>query len=233
VVGPIDDDAVHVWRARVPPDAGSKRFQRVLTSDELAQAGRFRVASAHDQFVFRRATLRMLLSGCLDVDPNAIRFTQGPKGKPGISGPVNPSDLRFNLSHSRELVVIALARGRELGVDVERIRPEVETSDISRHFFSPREVAALEELPATLRTEAFYACWTRKEAFIKATGEGLSRDLRSFDVSVAPREPAALLATRDDPSERERWTLVNLEVDSDYFGALVVEGQALQLRYEV
>lgn len=135
-----------------------------------------------------------------------------------------PNDLRFNLTHSHGLALFALSQGRELGVDVERIRPEMAGEQIARRFFSASEVTALLALAPGLREEAFFHCWTRKEAYLKATGRGLTLALDSFDVSVVPDAPAALLATRHDLSEATRWSLQTLRLAPSYVGTLAVEG---------
>ena len=173
-------------------------------------------------------------SGCCwvatcDQDPQYLRFTYGPRGKPALATDMGAVSLRFNVSHSHGLALYAMTRGRELGVDVERIRPEIVQEQVAERFFSPREVTTLRALPVPLQATAFFACWTRKEAYIKATGEGLALPLDQFDVSLAPGEPAALLRTAWDPQEAPRWTMQDLDPAPGYRAAVAVAGHDWRL----
>jgi 4'-phosphopantetheinyl transferase len=170
-----------------------------------------------------RGALRTILSGYLGVNPTLIAFDYGPQGKPFLA--VTASDIRFNVTHSHELALIAVSRNRELGVDVECVRPFTWKEQTPEHFFSLREVAALRLLPDDIQQSAFFACWTRKEAYIKARGGGLSIPLDGFDVSVEPNEPAALLEVRNDRGEPLRWSMVELQPAQGYRGALVAHGK--------
>jgi 4'-phosphopantetheinyl transferase len=138
--------------------------------------------------------------------------------------------LEFNLSHSGDYVLIAVAQEHKVGIDVERIRSDMEFESIANRFFSPNETAELTSLPPKQKTIAFFNCWTRKEAYIKAQGLGLSLPLGSFDVSLASNDPAILRATRPDAEETSRWTLFSLDVAPHYAAALAVEGQGINLR---
>jgi 4'-phosphopantetheinyl transferase len=137
--------------------------------------------------------------------------------------------LRFNVSHSHSLALYAITRAREVGVDVEHIRPEIAQEKIAERFFSPREVTVLRALPTPLQASAFFACWTRKEAFIKAKGDGLTLPLDQFDVSLAPGEPATLLRTAWDPQEAACWALQDLAPAPGYRAAVAVAGHAWRL----
>ena len=221
----LAQDEIHVWRAIVPEDRhAAERFQWVLGPDERVRAESFHFDRDRVRFVFRRAWLKILLSRYLAADVANVRITHGRYGKPALSPSVDAPDLRFNLSHSNGMVVVAIAHGREVGLDVEYIRPEVEVDEIARRVFSRQEAAALAALPAADRVAAFFACWTRKEAFVKATGEGLSRPLADFDVSLAPGEPAALLRIEDNPADAPRWSLRALNPGTGYCAALATEG---------
>jgi 4'-phosphopantetheinyl transferase len=138
--------------------------------------------------------------------------------------------LRFNVSHSQDLALFAFSVARELGVDVERMDPAVASERIPEHFFSPGECAALRALPTEQQPEAFFACWTRKEAYIKAKGKGMAIRLDQFDVSLVPGEAAALLKTAEGPREACRWSLHALSPAPGFAGALAVEGQGAKLR---
>src|SRR5205823_1032898 len=151
-------------------------------------------------------------------------------GKPALSSPESELGLNFNLSHSHHIALYAFTYSRNLGIDVEYMRSNVEYEQLAQHFFSPYENAILHAVPTDLKREAFFNCWTRKEAYIKARGEGLSIPLDVFDVSLRPGEPAALLDSREEAQEVARWSLYELAPGPDYAGAVAVEGHGLHLR---
>jgi 4'-phosphopantetheinyl transferase len=219
--GRLSMDEIRVWRVWLDDAHDTRVLWDVLAPDERERGSRFRFQDDRRRFVVSHGTLRLVLAHHMDVEPARIEFSAGPHGKPVISMPV--TDLSFNLSHAHEMALIAVSRGRQLGVDVERLRSVAEDEIIAERFFSPREASVFRSLPASLRQEAFFACWTRKEAYLKATGKGLSSGFDRFDVSVAPGDPAALLDVRDEPAEAARWQLVDLRPDKGYVGALVAE----------
>ena len=224
----LEESEIHVWRAELDAPAWvQERLRRYLSSDELARAAKFLFEPHRRRFVAARGILRDVLARYLGCIPAALQFRYGPHGKPEVDSA--GLDLRFNLSHAGDVALVAVARGREVGIDVERIRPEAATDAIARRFFSPREVEALAALTPAERLEAFFRCWTRKEAYIKARGEGLRIPLSSFDVSIG-REPA-LLAMRGAPEEGARWTLAGLQPGPGYVGALAYEGDAPALTF--
>jgi 4'-phosphopantetheinyl transferase len=228
----LPPDQAHVWRVRLDqPDSQVDRLRATLAPDELARADRFAFPQNRRQYTVGRGALRAILAAYLDTTPTAVPIRYTPQGKPYLAS--SASDLRFNLSHSGELALIAVTRGREVGVDVEQVdaRGDLEKRlALARRFFSLAEVAALESLPAASQTGAFYACWTRKEAYLKARGGGLLLPLDSFDVSLRPGEPPALLATRDDPAQAARWSLLALDPGPGYAAALAVEGAGFALQ---
>jgi 4'-phosphopantetheinyl transferase len=212
---------VHVWRTWLDHEPGCiERLGATLSHDERARANRFHFDRDRSRFVAARATLRAILGRYLQCDPAALAFGYGAKGKPFLAAP-RAIDMRFNVSHADALAVYAVSNGRDIGVDVERIDRRVDVR-IADRFFSQHERAALRSTTAARVTEAFFAIWTRKEAYIKGKGEGLSLRLDAFDVSIG--EPAALLRSDDHPDDAQRWQLVNLSPAPDYTGALAVEG---------
>ncbi len=222
---------VHLWRQILEqPPAQVQSSLKVLSNDEQERAELFYFNKDREHFIIAHATLRTILGRYLNTDPGRLNFRSGSFGKPYLAQESNPHDLRFNLSHSAGLALIAVARGRELGVDIERIRPEIMKDGIANRFFSPLETATLCALPDHLRTEAFFNCWTRKEAYIKARGEGLSLDPDKFDVSSAPGQPAAILGTRIDRDDISRWSMLELDVCAGYAAAIVIEGSVWQLK---
>ena len=221
----LAEDEVHVWRAALDlPSAQVQYLREILTADELSRADRFHFEKGQRHFIVGRGILRTILGRYLSVAPGHLRFCYNHHGKPFLTSEFDHHKLNFNLSHSNGLALYAIARGREIGIDLERIRTNFEYEKIAERFFSPREVATLHTIPAEIKAEAFFNCWTRKEAYIKAQGEGLSLPLHSFDVSYTPGEPARLLATRDDPQEASRWALQELMPGDGYVGALAVKG---------
>jgi 4'-phosphopantetheinyl transferase len=223
---------VHVWcTALNPGGAVVQDLSGLLAPDERTRAERFRFQRDREHFIAARGQLRRILGGYLGRSPEELRFRYSPYGKPALTEEWDPEEIQFNMSHSHAIVLYAIARGRRVGIDVEWIRPDFATEQIAERFFSAHEVAALRALPAADRPEAFFHCWTRKEAYIKARGEGLSLPLDQFDVSLAPGEPAALLRSRADPDEVARWRMCALTPPPGYAGALVVEGQDWHLRY--
>lgn len=234
VAGPdiwLPDDEVHVWCERLEqPPSRVRALSNVLSQDEQERAGRFYFQRDREHFTVARAMLRIILGRYLNMEPGQLGFRYSSYGKPSLEQEKNLEDLRFNLSHSGELALIAVTRGREIGVDIELIRHDVMEDKIAERFFSQLEVAMLRALPADLQAEAFFNCWTRKEAYIKARGEGLSLPLDKFDVSLAPGEPAALLGIRIGSEEMSRWNMLELAVGEGYAAALVVEGRDRQLK---
>ena len=224
---------VHVWRAELDRLELVERCYPTLADEEKERARRFHFKKDRDHFVIGRGALRAILAGYLKERPEGLSFGYGPYGKPYLV-PEDRSDLRFNLSHSRGLALVAVTRGRELGIDVEGIRPEVMEEQLAERFFSPGEVAALQALPASQKADGFFNCWTRKEAYVKARGEGLSLPLDQFDVSLAPGVPAALLQVRLAASEANRevsrWTMLAIEPGAGFKAAVVVERSDWRLR---
>ena len=222
---------VHVWRTatEVSP-ARLDPLRAVLAPDEHARAARFLYEDDRRRYTVARGVLRTLLGRYLGVDPASLVFRYGVHGKPSLVQTPGGRDLRFNLSHSYGLALHAFAVGREVGVDVERVRQKTDVMGVARHSFSPAEVDALTNLPAGKQREAFFNCWTRKEAFIKAHGEGIALGLSRFDVTLRPGEPAALLRFDDDPAEAARWSLRALDAGDGYKAALAVEGEGWHLQ---
>lgn len=222
---------VHVWRASVYlAESQIGAMAETLSVDEQNRAGKFYFERDRRSFIVARGTLRALLGRYLDRSPGRLRFCYGPHGKPALTRDSGGDTLRFNLSHSHGMALFAIARHREVGVDVELIRPGLAREEIAERFFSPQEVFMLRKVPVEKRVEAFFNCWTRKEAYIKATGKGLSLPLDEFVVSLAPGEPAALLETRTDYREASRWCLRSLAPRPGYVGALAVTEDCAELK---
>ena len=223
----LEPGEVHVWRVDLrQPEHVVQQFRATLADEEIHRADRFHFEKDRRAFAVSRGFLRQVIGRYLQTKPAALRFSYGPYGKPALAG---EHSLRFNMSHSRDVALVAIADAKELGVDVEYIRADFASEDIARRFFSPREVEAFNALPSELRVAAFFRCWSRKEAYIKAIGRGLSQALDGFDVTLAPGIPAALLRAGED--DATRWSLIDIDVGEEYAGALMVEGEILNIRF--
>ncbi len=203
------------------PEVDASRYGAILSAEERDRAGQFRFDRHRRRYVARRGILRELIGSYLDCDPAGVAFVHNAYGKPAVA----QSDLRFNLSHSHGMALYAFCRHAEVGCDIERRDPKFAAEQIPERFFSPDEVRALRSLLLHDQTQAFFNCWTRKEAYVKARGEGLSIELASFDVSLRPGEPAAIVRAVD----REKWAIASFRPDSGRVAAIVIEGSAEEI----
>jgi len=227
---PLSEDEVQLWR--IDLDAirdDESRWHGLLSHDESTRASRFHFSRDRQYFVASRAVLRTILASYLATDPRGLIFSYSNKEKPSLA-PQAGADITFNVSHSGGIALFAFSRGREVGVDVEHVRRDFDVEAIANRFFSAHEQAQLAALPAEERVDAFFRCWTRKEAYIKATGDGLSLPLSQFDVSLEPGERDGLRATRPDDSEAGRWLLREVPGGSGFIAALCVRGRDWRLK---
>jgi 4'-phosphopantetheinyl transferase len=224
----LSADDIHVWLAKLD-DYSADSLKLLLGEDELTRAARFHFEKDRNHYIVARAWLRKLLAAYQGVNPRELGFSYAEKGKPALKESQR-SLLSFNLAHSGGMAIYAFSRNREIGVDLELIREDLADEKIAERFFSEREIGDLRSLPAELRKRAFFDCWTRKEAYIKARGDGLSMPLDEFDVSFVPGSGAALLRNHKDPTEVARWSMKSLTVPDGYVAALVAEGQDWQLK---
>ena len=230
----LASDEVHSWSAGldVPPET-SARLYATLTPDERSRSGRFQFERDRQRFIVARGVLRDLLGRYLQTEPSQIRFVYNAFGKPDL-GPDFANRLTFNVYHSAGLALIAIATASNVGVDLEYIRAQSDYyADIARHFFSAAEVDYLIALPSHLYAETFFSCWTKKEAYLKACGEGLAMPLNSFSVPLttdpAPTPEDLHVASKDNVPAR-RWSLYTLRPAPGYAGALAIEGTGWRLR---
>jgi len=222
---------VHVWRASLGlARCNLKYLQQLLSGDEQQRAERFVDPKDRDAFIAARGLLRLILSRYLEQAPEALCFRYGLHGKPALVPELNPDRLCFNLSHSAGLALYAVAMNQEVGVDLERVHPNLPYEAIARRFFSPQESATLLALPAHERCEAFFNCWTRKEAYVKAQGRGIALPLNQFEVPLAPGEVTALLRSDGNSHAAAVWTLQALHPAPGYVAALVIAGQDWQTK---
>jgi 4'-phosphopantetheinyl transferase len=218
--GELPKGELHLWKRSL--DSSTPAIEAcfaLLSPEEREKAQRYRVERPRSDYILTRGTLRSLLAGYLRR-PQDFSFQYTTYGKPFLA---DHADLHFNVSHSEGLALLAFVRGREIGVDVERVRAQSDVLKLAERFFSARERHDLRSLSGDELHAAFFRCWTRKEAYIKAKGDGLSLPLHEFDVSIAPNQTQALLATRPDGSEAKRWGISDVAVPSGYAAAVAVE----------
>ncbi len=221
----LPDGEVHIWQAGLnlmQPEIDA--FYRTLSENEIWRVNRYHFERDRRWFVARRGFLRQLLSIYIHKAPSDIQLVENHYGKSSLApGEFEATGLYFNLAHANDLALFAFARGRSVGVDVERLRADFDPMALAEGFFSIREQETLRSLDEKDRRTAFFLGWTRKEAFVKALGKGLSVPLDQFDVSLLPGEQARLLARWDDPQPSMEWTLVNIDPGPGYLAALAVE----------
>lgn len=226
---------VHVWCANLDQSAARvHQLAETLSADEQVRAERFYFEQDRKRFIVGRGLLREILSCYLGITAKELQFCYGWRGKPALAEKFGDSKLCFNLSHSQGLALYAVTCDRPIGIDVEYLRPIAEVEQIAVSFFSASENAVLHNLPLSQKQLAFFSCWTRKEAYIKAVGDGLAIPLNQFDVSLTPGEPARLLSIKGDRAAAHEWSLQDLFPAPDYVAAIAVKGHNWNLKnYEL
>jgi 4'-phosphopantetheinyl transferase len=221
---PIGDREVHLWVASLEgSEECAQHYRELLSAEERERASKYVFERDRLHFQLCRGILRELLGGYLSVPGKSIEISCGIRGKPALARPAQ-NDLRFNLSHSHGFAVFAFSIGQELGVDAERICEDVEAEEIARRYFSIEERAELSCLEGADKAKGFFLCWTRKEAYLKARGDGLATPLDSFSVTLTPDAPARLFS-----EDADHWSLHSLELVKDWAAAVVVEGTAARI----
>ena len=217
---------VHVWRARLSASTTDlAELVGLLSSQERERAGRFRNERDRARFALGRIIARSVLGQCLQRPPKDVQLTLDRLDKPVVVNCGN-IELHFNITHSEDYVLFAVASGRRVGVDVEKIREVEDLKEIAARHFSKSEYLTLHAIPEPLRTKSFFTCWTLKEAYLKARGDGLRLPLDTFDVAFAPDERPRLLETRFDPADADRWHFHELDLGRAYVAALAIEAGA-------
>jgi 4'-phosphopantetheinyl transferase len=227
---PLADGEVHIWRVGLTLTAEEHASRTALLSvDERERAGRFLSIPAQTQFIAARSALRSILALYQGCEPAKIRFQLGPLGKPALVD-CGDTPLYFNLSHSRELALIGVTACGEIGVDVELVREMSSREQLAERFFHPNEVAALRTLPVHQKADGFFNAWTRKEAFLKATGKGISYGIERVEVTLAPGVAPAVLAVDGDRDAASAWQLAALTPATGYVGAVAMQGKWTRIR---
>ena len=220
----LDDRELHIWHAnRNEGGRDVPWFVDLLSTDERERMACFRFEEDREQFAFARGMLRTVLGHYLEIAPAAVRFSRSPHGKPSLALPALASRVQFNLSHTAGYILIALCLDASVGVDVERLRPDIEIEDLAAKFFSSAEKQAILSLPKAERRRAFFHCWTRKESLLKAWGGGLLHPLDAFDVSVLPKVERIDLVTRPQAEQARGWRIFDIAVPEEFAAAVSVE----------
>ncbi|HLF29143.1 MAG TPA: 4'-phosphopantetheinyl transferase superfamily protein [Anaerolineae bacterium] len=228
----LEEHDIHVWRIALDqPEATIHRLQSTLSSDERERAERFQFDRDRRRFISAHAALRMLLARYLASQPNQIRFEYGAHGKPWLAANGVSDRIEFNLAHSGEYAVCGITRYQPIGIDLEFMRPVLDADQIVERFFSTQECATFRALPTDLKHATFFAGWTRKEAFIKAIGDGLSRPLDQFDVALAPGDPARIMSVGGSEREARNWSLFAFAPETNYVGAVAVASSEWSISY--
>ncbi|HSS65655.1 MAG TPA: 4'-phosphopantetheinyl transferase superfamily protein [Gammaproteobacteria bacterium] len=222
---------VDVWRISTAlNEERAANFGSVLSPDQQARAKRMRVRDKRRQYIIAQGLTRILIGKVVDADPESLEFSRGPKGKPYLGGRFADAGIQFNMTHTSNMALIALTLKREIGIDIERIRHNLQWEKLVRRYFSPLEHYHYSKLPESVRLRAFFTCWTRKEAVLKAIGTGLGGGLGSFDVSVDPDAPPALLGDRWQGRFHGDWTITQLDPGEGYVATLVTERDGFEVR---
>lgn len=226
----LAENEAHIWRiALFQKDKVLEFSADLLDENEKSKAAKFRFERDRRNYIAAHGAMREILGFYLECCPKKIEFTTNYYGKPFLRR--NQTDINFNMSHSHEWALLALTKGKKIGVDIELIRAEIAEQNLAEQIFSPLENETLRNLPEKLRLKAFFDCWTRKEAFIKAVGKGLSYPLEEFAVSCAPHQSAMLLSINNSSDEVENWHIKELNVGENYAAAAAIESKQLKLKF--
>lgn len=221
----LPDDTVHIWQMALeqPPDRVAS-LARLLSPDEQIRSDRFHFEHDRRRFMVSHSGLRQILGRYLNLAPHTVRFTNGPCGKPYLAEELRNSELQFNLTHSGELALCAVTKKNEVGIDLEQVRPLPDFMQIAARYFSAAEYLALCDLPEHQQLEGFFSGWTRKEAYLKATGAGLAQRLDQIQVTIKPDERPQILMIDSPVSVPTRWSIISLAPASQYSAAVVIGG---------
>jgi 4'-phosphopantetheinyl transferase len=235
ILPPLDlqlaNDEIHIWCTSLDqPVSFVEKLVCTLSIDERARAEGFYFEQDRIRFIVRHGILRMILGYYLGVEAGELRFFYGRNGKPRLADTFGKDTILFSMSSSKELGLYGFTRNCEIGVDVERVRDIPEMDQIVDRIFSEREAQVYRALPEHLKREALFACWTRKEAFVKATGDGLSQPLDKFELTVDPGESARLLAIDGDQKSARQWSIHGLKPASEFAAAIAGEARNWRLR---
>ena len=221
---------IDVWAVQVSaPDVVVEHYFATLSPDERVRAGRYRFEDHRRSFILSRGVLRALLGCYVSAPAGKIQFSYGERGKPHLFGVT--TDIRFNSSHSANVALYAMTRHCDLGVDIEKIRLLEDMHQVADRFFCPEEAQELRSLPWAEQESAFFNCWTRKEAYIKAVGHGLSMPLNGFRVTLKPGDPVEFVHLGNDRQGARKWTLQSIPIAPGYAAAVAYHDSFRSLRF--
>lgn len=227
----LQDNEAHLWLVNINKSFRDLDYYTALLSpEEKKRSGRFHFSRDKNRNIITYAVLRLLISNYINIDPAQVMYKYNQYNKPEVANRKN-SGLGFNLSHSGNYIIYAFSLRREVGIDIEQKREINYADSIVKRFCSEKEKTEYFSFPPEQRNEIFLCCWTRKEAYIKARGEGLNFQLNNFTVSLNPADPPALLDVSDEPFEKQKWSLYDIEVHNGYYSTLAAEGKNLILRF--
>ncbi|MDJ0556871.1 MAG: 4'-phosphopantetheinyl transferase superfamily protein [Microcoleaceae cyanobacterium MO_207.B10] len=225
----LSGNTIHIWRANLKlPPPQIETLSKTLSSDEIERANQFYFEKDKHNFIVARATLRKILSLYLNLEPSQLKFTYSERGKPTLS---IPTSILFNLSHSQDLALYAITKVNSIGIDLEYIRPMNDAKSLAKRFFSAQEYKFISQLLPQQQQETFFKIWTCKEAYLKATGEGLAGGLEKVEVSTTPDQPIHFLSINENAKEASGWYLHQFVPEPNYIAAVVVAGKVEKLSF--
>ncbi len=219
------------WFNLNPPNSIVENLAALLSEDEITKANRFKLTHLRSRYQVAHGILRIILGKCLNLPPQQIEFTYSDRGKPHLAAHCNPLNLQFNLSHSENLAIVGIARNLQIGIDIEHRRSLKNAEHLARRFFCPTEAKLLKQ--ATPQEQTFFQLWTAKEAYLKATGEGIANGLEQVEIAL---NPLRFLKLPQNAQQTQQWSLqsfsIEPEEDETYLGAIAVEGNIEELSIE-
>ena len=227
----LDSAYIDIWRTRIDlPKNEIESYATTLSEEEKERAARFTFPNKYEEYVVSRGLLRKVLSHVLKQAATEFQFEYTESKKPYLLQKYFDQTLSFNISHSHGQALVAVSLNRNIGIDIEKIRAEVEYEKLALRFFSAAEHHQLMQIPADERARSFFAIWTRKEAFVKAIGKGIAFGLSEFDVNISPEEPPVMLATRWNPEDVSLWSMATIDTENNFMATLATDGGDFQLR---
>lgn len=224
----LAENEAHIWQISLKQnDEALQISARLLDETEQSKTAKFRFGKDRKNYIAAHGAMREILSLYLEICPQNIEFETNSYGKPFLCG--GKSDISFNLSHSGELALLAITKGSKIGVDIELIRADIAAENLAEQVFSTLEIETWRNLPENFKAKAFFDCWTRKEAFIKAVGKGLSYPLKDFSVAFSPCEQARLIALENTKLKAENWQIIELNIAENYAAAMAIEARNTKL----
>ena len=223
---------IHLWRSNLDrPTETIEKLALILSTDEQIRANKFHFSKHRNRFIVARAILRKILGNYLQIDPKELLFKYSSRGKPALNNNESEEQIQFNLSHSEDLALYGFTYNLQIGVDLEYFRPTCDVENIAQRFFSPREYNIINSISDQEKQRTFLQIWTAKEAYLKATGEGLGNSLDEIDIDIIKNEEVKLLSIKGDTQLAARWNLYSFIPESNYLASLVVEANNWELSY--